>query len=75
MIKTHLTKLLGDNKYTHKTFAEKVGIDRTYITRIANGKIMPTVETIIKILTALNVKFEQVWYKVPDQKSAKKEAK
>lgn len=72
MIKTNLTKILVSRGYTHKSFAEKIGKDRTYITRLANGKHMPQVDTVIKILEALNVKFEEVWYREEKKSKEKK---
>ncbi len=43
---------------TQKELAEKVGMDKSYISRIENGLIQPTFSTFIKIINALGRSIE-----------------
>jgi DNA-binding XRE family transcriptional regulator len=45
-------------KWTTYKLAEEAGIQRTYLINLENGKINPTIETLIKISDALNCRLE-----------------
>ena len=44
-------------------FGEKVSMDGTYIGRIERAEVNPTLTTIISILEALNLPFEELYKK------------
>ncbi len=52
-----LRKSMG---FTQEVLSEKAGIDEKHLSRIENGKYFPTYSTLNKILTALNLKIEDV---------------
>ena len=49
-----------DAKMTQEELAEKIGADKSYISRIENGKTEPKVSTFYKIMQALglNITFQ-----------------
>ena len=47
---------------TQQQLAEKAEMDEKHLSRIENGKFFPTHATLNKILTALNVSFDEVGY-------------
>ena len=44
--------------YSQEAFAFQAGLDRTYITSVENGRRNVSLQTINKLLTALNISFE-----------------
>ncbi len=49
-----------------KDFAVFLGVDHTHYNRWENNKIQPDIDKIIDILNKLNMKFEEVFYKVAE---------
>ncbi len=49
-----------DAKITQKELAEKTGIDKSYISRIENGIIQPTVSTFMRLIGAMGKGIEIV---------------
>ena len=49
------------NKMTQDTLAELVGIDPKHLSRIENGKNYPSLETLEKLVSNLNVSFEDIF--------------
>lgn len=47
-----------DAQMTQEQLAEKIGADKSYISRIENGKTEPKVSTFYKIIEALGLKIE-----------------
>lgn len=45
-------------KLTQKALSEKTGIDKSYISRIENGLVQPTVGTFLKLLQAMELRFD-----------------
>lgn len=45
-------------KITQKELSERTGLDKSYISRIENGIIQPTVGTFLKLLNGLGAKIE-----------------
>ncbi|SDE24945.1 helix-turn-helix domain-containing protein [Riemerella columbipharyngis] len=45
-------------KLTPKALSEKTGIDKSYISRIENELVQPTVETFLKLLQAMGLSFD-----------------
>ena len=53
----HFLKVLG---ITQATFAEKSGLTQAAVSQIINGRREPSLDSILKILTVLPIKFEQL---------------
>ena len=49
------------NKMTQDTLAELVGVDPKHLSRIENGKNYPSLETLEKLVSNLNISFEDVF--------------
>ncbi len=47
-------------KLTQKELAIKTGIDKSYVSKIENGIVQPTVATFIKLINAMGKKLEIV---------------
>ncbi|MBO5434821.1 helix-turn-helix transcriptional regulator [bacterium] len=58
----NLKKLRKSKGFTQQQLAEKAEMDEKHLSRIENGKFFPTHMTLNKILTALNVRFNEVGY-------------
>lgn len=58
----NLKYLTQKRKMTMKSFSEKIGVSEGYLAKIGNenSKIIPGINTILKILSTLNVTFEQL---------------
>lgn len=58
----NLKYLTQNRKITLKSLSERIGISEGYLAKVGNknSKIMPGIDTIIKILCTLNVTFEQL---------------
>ena len=58
----NLKYLTQKRKITLKSLSERIGISEGYLAKVGNknSKIMPGIDTIIKILCTLNVTFEQL---------------
>ena len=55
-------KFFRENRnLTQERLAEKVGIDSKHLSRIENGRNYPSLETLEKILTNLNVSYEDIF--------------
>jgi aspartate racemase len=51
----NLKNIRTDLEITQDDLCQKLGIDRSYLSKIENGKINPTLDTILKIASALNI--------------------
>ena len=49
------------NSMSQEEFAEKIGLDRSYICRIESGQKNLTLETLIKICEGLNVSLKELF--------------
>ncbi|MCR5350799.1 MAG: helix-turn-helix domain-containing protein [Acholeplasmatales bacterium] len=49
------------NSMSQEAFAEKIGLDRSYICRIESGQKNLTLETLIKICEGLNVSLKELF--------------
>lgn len=58
----NLKRLRKSKGFTQQQLAEKAEMDEKHLSRIENGKFFPTHATLNKILTALNVSFDEVGY-------------
>ncbi len=52
---SRLRKLRNDQGLSQKSLADQMGVSRTYISKIENGRQNPTLEKIYNISTCLNV--------------------
>jgi len=59
-----IRSLRESNDYSQDNFAIKVGLGRSYYSRLERGQINPTVLTLIKISKALKVKLVDL---IPEQ--------
>ena len=60
-IKLRLRQLLSERGLTSAKFAELVGLHKTSISYILNGKHMPSVDTLFKFSKVLNCKFTDLF--------------
>lgn len=49
------------NSMSQEAFAEKIGLDRSYICKIESGQKNLTLETLIKICEGLNVSLKELF--------------
>lgn len=45
-------------KWTSQKLADETGIQRTHLSRLENGELNPTIETLEKIAAAMNMRLE-----------------
>jgi len=54
---TEIKDYAAANKITHQSISDKTGIDRALITKILSGRHNGNINTVIKIVIALNLDF------------------
>lgn len=60
-MKNNITAILAEKKKSQGWLAQRTGIRRDYINRIASGKVEPGIEKALKILAALKVTAGTIW--------------
>ena len=60
-MKTKLSKILFDKGWTEMELSRRTGIAQSYINRVKNARVMPTVRTAIRICRALDVAVEEAF--------------
>jgi DNA-binding Xre family transcriptional regulator len=60
-MKTKLSKILYDKGWTEMELSRRTGLAQSYINRVKNSRVVPTVRTAIKICRALDVTVEDAF--------------
>ncbi len=60
-MKTRLSKILYDKGWTEMELSRRTGLAQSYINRVKNSRIVPTVRTALKICQALEVTVEDAF--------------
>ncbi|MFT4572388.1 MAG: DNA-binding Xre family transcriptional regulator [Hyphomicrobiaceae bacterium] len=60
-MKTRLSKILFDKGWTEMELSRRTGLAQSYINRVKNARITPTVRTALKICKALEVRVEEAF--------------
>jgi DNA-binding Xre family transcriptional regulator len=60
-MKTRLSKILYDKGWTEMDLSRRTGLAQSYINRVKNSRIVPTVRTAIRICRALDVAVEDAF--------------
>jgi DNA-binding Xre family transcriptional regulator len=60
-MKTRLSKILYDKGWTEMELSRRTGLAQSYINRVKNARIVPTVRTALKICSALEVAVEDAF--------------
>jgi transcriptional regulator with XRE-family HTH domain len=60
-MKTRLSKILYDKGWTEMDLSRRTGLAQSYINRVKNSRIIPTVRTAIRICRALDVAVEEAF--------------
>lgn len=60
-MKTRLSKILHDKGWTEMELSRRTGLAQSYINRVKNSRITPTVRTALKICQALDVHVEDAF--------------
>ena len=60
-MKTRLSKILYDKGWTEMELSRRTGLAQSYINRVKNSRIVPTVRTAMKICQALEVPVEEAF--------------
>jgi DNA-binding Xre family transcriptional regulator len=60
-MKTKLSKILYDKGWTEMELSRRTGLAQSYINRVKNARVVPTVRTALKICRALNVAVEDAF--------------
>jgi transcriptional regulator with XRE-family HTH domain len=60
-MKTRLSKILYDKGWTEMELSRRTGLAQSYINRVKNSRIVPTVRTALKICNALGVPVEEAF--------------
>ena len=60
-MKTRLSKILYDKGWTEMELSRRTGLAQSYINRVKNARIVPTVRTAMKICSALDVSVEDAF--------------
>ena len=61
MMRTRLSKILYDKGWTEMELSRRTGLPQSYINRVKNSRVVPTVRTAMKICTALGVAVEEAF--------------
>ena len=61
MIKTRLSKILFDKGWTEMELSRRTGLAQSYINRVKNARVVPTVRTALRICRALGVAVEDAF--------------
>lgn len=59
--KNRLRELLKDKRYTNRQFAEEIGYNECTVSLWVNNHLTPSLPTIKKICSKLDVSFEEFW--------------
>lgn len=60
-MKTKLSKILFEKGWTEMELSRRTGIAQSYINRVKNARVMPTVRTALRICRALDVPVEEAF--------------
>ena len=60
-MKTRISKILYDKGWTEMELSRRTGLAQSYINRVKNSRIVPTVRTALKICSALGVPVEEAF--------------
>lgn len=60
-MKTRLSKILFDKGWTEMELSRRTGLAQSYINRVKNARVMPTVRTALRICRALDVAVEDAF--------------
>ncbi|HYC57593.1 MAG TPA: helix-turn-helix transcriptional regulator [Candidatus Binatia bacterium] len=60
-MKTRLSKILFDKGWTEMELSRRTGLAQSYINRVKNSRIVPTVRTAMLICRALEVPVEEAF--------------
>jgi transcriptional regulator with XRE-family HTH domain len=60
-MKTRLSKILFDKGWTEMELSRRTGLAQSYINRVKNSRVMPTVRTALRICRALDVAVEEAF--------------
>ncbi|MBZ6007288.1 helix-turn-helix transcriptional regulator [Paraclostridium bifermentans] len=63
IIKNNLFYIRKELKMSQQILAKKVGISRTYLSKIENGHSNPSTEITYKIANVLNKSIEEIFFK------------
>ena len=60
-MKTRLSKILYDKGWTEMELSRRTGLAQSYINRVKNARVVPTVRTALRICRALDVAVEEAF--------------
>ncbi|MFN2375598.1 MAG: helix-turn-helix transcriptional regulator [Candidatus Binatia bacterium] len=60
-MKTKLSKILYDKGWTEMELSRRTGLAQSYINRVKNSRVVPTVRTALRICRALEVTVEDAF--------------
>jgi DNA-binding Xre family transcriptional regulator len=60
-MKTKLSKILYDKGWTEMELSRRTGLAQSYINRVKNSRVVPTVRTALRICRALDVAVEEAF--------------
>ena len=60
-MKTKLSKILYDKGWTEMELSRRTGLAQSYINRVKNARVVPTVRTALRICRALEVAVEDAF--------------
>lgn len=66
IIGTRLRKLREDKKFSQGDVEERTGLLRCYISRVENGHTVPSLETLERLASALEIPLYQLFYEGED---------
>lgn len=61
-MKSRLKEAIKERGITQKFIYDKVGINKSTMTELVNGKRDPSLQTAYRISKVLGVKIEDIWY-------------
>jgi transcriptional regulator with XRE-family HTH domain len=60
-MKTRISRILFEKGWTEMELSRRTGLAQSYINRVKNARVTPTVRTALKICRALEVPVEQAF--------------
>jgi len=60
-MRTRISKILYDKGWTEMELSSRTGLAQSYINRVKNSRIVPTVRTAMRICKALDVRVEDAF--------------
>ena len=60
-MKTRISRILFEKGWTEMELSRRTGLAQSYINRVKNARVTPTVRTALKICQALEVPVEQAF--------------